>query len=71
MGAIEAECTLKFLEACNLMFENGFLSHDRVSISNKQVLANIDEGYEFFCKWLDGIYKRSMYEEHHTYYQFY
>ena len=57
VGADETKYTLKFLEACNLMFENGFLSHDRVSISNKQVMANIDKGYEFFCNWLDGIYK--------------
>ena len=57
-GANEAECTLKYLEACNNLFEKGFLSHDKVSASNKVVLANIERGYKFFCKWLDGIYKQ-------------
>lgn len=58
LGASEAEYTLKFLEACNLMFENGFLSHDMVSGSNTLVLANIEKGYEFLYKWLDEIYKK-------------
>ena len=43
----ETECTLKFLEACNLMFEKGFLSHDIISVRNKQVLINIEKGYDF------------------------
>lgn len=53
----ETECTLQFLEACNLMFEKGFLSHDIISVRNKQVLINIEKGYAFFCKWLKGTYK--------------
>ena len=60
VGTSEAESTLKFLEACHLMFEKGFLSHDKVSLSNKKVLANIEEGYDFFCKWLDGIYHKGI-----------
>ena len=27
----ETECTLRYLEACNLLFEKGLLSHNKVS----------------------------------------
>ena len=54
VGANEAECILKFLEACNLMFENGFLSHDKVSVSNKQVLATLIKGMSSFASgWME------------------
>jgi hypothetical protein len=37
----ETECALKYLEACNLLFEKGFLSHNKVSSHDRQVLMNI------------------------------
>jgi len=33
--------TLLYLEACNLLFEEGFLSHERVRSADAKVLANI------------------------------
>ena len=60
LSVSETECTLKFLEACNLVFEKGFLSHEIVSVRNNQVLANIEKGYDFFCKWLEGVYKEGI-----------
>ena len=43
--------TLKYLEACNKIFENGLLSHDRVTITNRDILISIRKGYDFFCNW--------------------
>ena len=54
----QTECTLKYLEACNLLFENGLLSHNKVSSKERQVLLNIKEGYNFFSTWLDQVYRK-------------
>ncbi len=49
--------TLRYLEACNKLFERGFLSHDRVTSEHSQVLKNIDIGMSFFKEWLDCLKK--------------
>lgn len=38
---------LDYLKACNLLFENGTLSHQQVSQCSSKVLKNIDQGFEF------------------------
>lgn len=43
--------TAEFLEACNLIFEKGMLSHRRINNANSPVLENIKKGIEFFQKW--------------------
>lgn len=43
--------TGEFLEACNLLFEQGMLSHCRINNSNSPVLANIRKGMTFFEEW--------------------
>ena len=35
--------TLAYLEACNKLFEQGFLSHDRISNMDSQILRNIHQ----------------------------
>ena len=57
-GMKETECTLKYLEACNLLFEKGFLSHNKVSSHERQVLLNVKAGYNFFSNWLDEVYRK-------------
>ena len=52
-------CTLQYLEACNLLFKRGFLSHDRVFDGESEVMINIDKGYLFFQTWLDTILSKS------------
>jgi len=51
----EVECTLKYLEACNKIFENGLLSHDRVFDRNSDILKNVKDGYTFFCSWHQSL----------------
>ena len=55
-----AKLTLKFLEACNKIFERGLLSHDKVTSPDSHVVTNITEGFKFFSTWLDGIYAEGL-----------
>lgn len=50
--------TLEYLEACNLLFERGFLSHDRVRSMSADVIQNINKGFSYFIEWLDSLLKR-------------
>ena len=50
-----AHCTLRYLEACNLIFEKGLLSHEHVKSSDSEILENVQLGLKFFCDWLDNI----------------
>ena len=52
---------LKYLEACNLLFEQGFLSHSRIRSLDSQVLKNIDQGFSYFAEWLNSILAKGMY----------
>ena len=40
-----------YLEACNLIFENGLLSRRRINSLNSPVIQNIKKGMDFFEKW--------------------
>lgn len=51
-----------FLEACNLIFENGLLSRRRINSLESPVIQNIKKGMDFFEKWCHsheetGIFK--------------
>ena len=58
--ADETRKTLEYLEACNKIFENGFLSHDMIETMDSKVLKSIDEGYSFFTKWMNWILEKGM-----------
>ena len=53
--------TLAYLEACNLLFEQGFLSHDHIRRTDSDIIKNINKGYEYISKWLDSILDKGMY----------
>ena len=40
--------TLEYFEVCNLLFERGFLSHDRVRSIDSDVIKNINTGFCYF-----------------------
>ena len=46
---------LKYLQACNCIFERGLLSHHGIYDENSAALASIKEGFNFFATWLDGL----------------
>ena len=50
--------TIKYLEACNQMFERGILAHVRIWSGDSQILANMEKGYDFFCSWVDSLLAR-------------
>ena len=41
----------EYLEACNLIFEQGLLSRRRINDEKSPVLANVRKGMEFFENW--------------------
>ena len=43
--------TAAFLDACNLLFEQGLLSRRRVNSKDSSVLKNIKRGLSFFEEW--------------------
>ena len=49
------QCTLKYLNGCNMLFEQGLLSHDRVHAKDVKVIENIKVGYSFFSDWLRNL----------------
>ena len=55
---VHVEATLNYLEACNRMFERGFLSHDRIMSMDSEIIQNITQGFTFFSVWIDGIIKK-------------
>lgn len=52
---------LKYLEACHKLFEKGFLSHERITSADCEVLKNINEGYTYFKDWISSILEKGMY----------
>ena len=48
-------CVAEYLEACHKLFEEGILSHKTVSSTDKQVLVNMDKGFQFFQQWKDEL----------------
>ena len=49
------KATLSYLEACNKIFEEGFLSHKKITNMDSEVLKSINEGYKLFTSWLNQI----------------
>jgi len=47
--------TLTYLEACNKLFEQGFLSHERIRSMDSKILKNMQDGYSYFSNWLTSI----------------
>ena len=43
--------TAEYLDACNLLFEQGLLSRQRINNRESPVLANIKRGMSFFEEW--------------------
>ena len=46
-----AKLVANYLEACNLIFENGLLSLCRINSLNSPIIHNIKKGMNFFDKW--------------------
>ncbi len=76
-NALSTECTLKYLESCNKIFEKGFLSHEKIMNIDSEVLKNIDNGYMLFSNWLESLITKGIIfilllvlYSHHNYFLF-
>lgn len=54
--ADSVRCTLAYLEACNQLFEKGFLSHSKVCDIEGDALKSIEQGFAYFVKWYNDLY---------------
>ena len=54
--AASVRCTLEYLEACNHLFEKGFLSHSKICDGQGDTLKSIQKGYAYFVKWYNNLY---------------
>ena len=41
--------------ACNKLFEGGFLSHEKIYANKRDVMENIDSGFNYFCDWFGAL----------------
>ena len=64
--APEVSETLAYLKACNLLFEQGFLSHDCIRSMDCDTMKNINKGFEYFSGWLNSILDKGMGTHTHT-----
>lgn len=49
--ANSVKLTLQYLEACNRIFEKGFLSHEKFCDIDSPVMLSISTGFLYFLKW--------------------
>ena len=47
--------TANYLTACSMIFENGILSHEKVTSMNSKPITNITEGIKWFLKWKEEL----------------
>ena len=47
--------TAEYLKACNLLFENGILSHEKITSISSKPLTNMAEGMKWFMKWKEEL----------------
>ena len=43
--------TANYLKACSMIFENGILSHEKITSMSSTSIANMTEGMKWFYKW--------------------
>lgn len=46
-----ASATALFLESCNLLFEQGILSHSAITSIEDSVIDNMRKGHKYFLDW--------------------
>ena len=68
-GSQSHSATADYLEACNQIFEQGILSHSKVTHHESHVLLNLKRGFTFFQSWHQHLCETSpgiYYTQCHT-----
>jgi len=55
-----ASLVVKYLQALNNLFENGFLSHEKIESADCLLLQRMETGYKFFVQWLDSALDKGI-----------
>ena len=45
--------TIQYLDACNKLFERGLLSHEKISVGQRNVIELMEDGFWFLVGWCD------------------
>jgi len=53
--------TVKYLYACNQLFERGILSHTRIWLGESVIVQNMEKNCKLFTLWLDGLLQDGMF----------
>ncbi len=53
--------TLDYLQNLNQLFEEGFLSHEKIDSFTHPVLLKMQEGMDYLTTWLDSLLEQGMY----------
>ena len=66
--APEVSETLAYLKVCHLLFEGGFLSHNRIRSMDYDIMKNITKGYKYFSSWQSSILDEGipLFHNHNT-----
>ena len=56
--------THQYLEACNQMFEKGFLCHHKICSLDSTVLQNISDGFNYFSAWLSTLLSEGILKDY-------
>ena len=51
---------LLFLRSMNKLFEEGLLSHERITNLDSPVLMRMEEGFSFLTTWLDSLLEQGI-----------
>ena len=54
--------TLEYLKHLRQLFEEGFLTHDKIYGPNSPILMGMEQGYKFFCDWLESLLAHGMWD---------
>ena len=55
IDAPSAKLVLRYLQAQQNLFEEGFLTHERITSLQSSILAQMESGYKFFTHWLKSL----------------
>ena len=53
--ASSAKLVLRYLQALQKLFEEGFLTHERITSLQSSILTQMESGYNFFTNWLESL----------------
>ena len=53
--ASSAKLVLRYLQALHKLFEEGFLTHERITSLQSSILTQMESGYNFFTHWLESL----------------